>query len=308
VTYTTRSHRIGHWDIERPLTPWRKQKAEPETNSALHKGPGSGHLFQSIGNRSLVECFGCFPDFPDFSDQIRTRCQDLFARFPTRGCGLGALAFAHELEGLNLPDSLGNASADRRSEHFKSLDDAIGINQESAPHFNAGIFIVDAVYRSHFAAAIGEHGEGNSSLDHFRELIVVPHFVDKVAVHADGENLYTQFFEFSCFFGDRRNLSRSDKGKIAGIEAEYDPLPEVIRQLDVDEFALMIRWGGEIRSLASYFEHGTFLLCWGEWCRFRRCGGWFSDGSPCRPRAASLDFFCHGLSFRIVSHVADEQC
>jgi hypothetical protein len=53
--------------------------------------------------------------------------------------------------------------------------------------------------------------------------------MDKTAVGTCCKAFYTQFFQFCMLDGDRRQFSRSDKGEIARIEAEDDPLSFVIR-------------------------------------------------------------------------------
>ncbi len=148
----------------------------------------------------------------------------MFAGFPSRRCRLGAFCFADMLEGLNLPDAFHHISAYRRGENFKSLDDSIGINDESASCFYAGVFQIDTEDTAYFAATVGKHGEGNSSLNHFGEFMIIPHLVDKNTVHAHGKNFNPQFFEFVVFLCDRRDFCCSDKGEVAGIKTKYNPL------------------------------------------------------------------------------------
>jgi hypothetical protein len=56
--------------------------------------------------------------------------------------------------------------------------------------------------------------------------MVIPHFMDKDAVHAHGKNFDAQFFEFGIFLCDRRDFSGSDKGEVARIETQNDPFAE----------------------------------------------------------------------------------
>jgi hypothetical protein len=57
--------------------------------------------------------------------------------------------------------------------------------------------------------------------------MVVPHLVDKDAVHAHGEDFNTQLFEFFVFLGDRRDFRRSDKGEVTRVETQRHPFPEI---------------------------------------------------------------------------------
>jgi len=44
--------------------------------------------------------------------------------------------------------------------------------------------------------------------------------VNEHAVDAHGKNLHPQLLVVFVFFGNRRNLCRSDKGEVAGVETE----------------------------------------------------------------------------------------
>jgi hypothetical protein len=90
------------------------------------------------------------------------------------------------LEGLNLTDAFHDVASDRRRQHFKALNDAIGVDDEPAAGFHAGILKVNAKDVSDLAAAVGKHGEGDAAFDHFGKFMVIPHFVDKDAVHTHG--------------------------------------------------------------------------------------------------------------------------
>jgi hypothetical protein len=57
--------------------------------------------------------------------------------------------------------------------------------------------------------------------------------VGETAVGADGKDLYTQLLELGILDGNCRQFRRSDKGKVTGVEAQYDPLAAIVRQLDV---------------------------------------------------------------------------
>ena len=52
--------------------------------------------------------------------------------------------------------------------------------------------------------------------------------MDEDAVHAYGEKLNTQFMKFLMLIGDRRYFGCSDKGEVARIETEDDPLLQVL--------------------------------------------------------------------------------
>jgi hypothetical protein len=53
--------------------------------------------------------------------------------------------------------------------------------------------------------------------------------VGETAVGADRKNLNTQGLQLIIFDGNCRQFSRSDKGEIARVEADHDPLALVVR-------------------------------------------------------------------------------
>jgi hypothetical protein len=67
--------------------------------------------------------------------------------------------------------------------------------------------------------------------------MIIPHFMYKYAIDADGKDLYAKLLEFTNFFGDRRNFGRSDEGKIARVETQHNPLAQILRKFYLDEFA-----------------------------------------------------------------------
>ena len=115
---------------------------------------------------------------------------------------MSAFGFADDLERLDLPECFVDVSADGRCQDLESLDHAVRIDDETSPRIHSGIFIVNAVNGADPTAGIGQHREGNTAVNHFRQFMIVPHFVDEHAVDADGEDFDTQFFEFFVFFSN----------------------------------------------------------------------------------------------------------
>jgi len=93
-------------------------------------------------------------------------------------------------------------SPDRRSEHLVPLQYALGVDNESASGLDTRFLVVDSVDRSYLASRIGEHGEGDATLDHVRQLVVIPHFVNEYAVNAHGETLDIEPLELGILFSN----------------------------------------------------------------------------------------------------------
>src|SRR6056297_1995978 len=94
----------------------------------------------------LIERLVHRPDFPDPADQVGAGFQDRFARAPARRRGFGALAFADQLESLDLAQGFADVASHRRGEHFIGLHDPIGIDEESTAYVYASLFVMNAVH------------------------------------------------------------------------------------------------------------------------------------------------------------------
>jgi hypothetical protein len=141
------------------------------------------------------------------------------ARFPTSRGGFFSARSTHMLEGLNLPHRLCQAPAHWRCHHFHRLDNTIGVNDESSAQLNALGFIPYSIGASHIASLIRSHVEGDASIDHLAQLMIIPHLVHKVAVYTNGNHLNAQLLQHRIFIGDRRYFRCSDKGEITWVEA-----------------------------------------------------------------------------------------
>jgi len=111
---------------------------------------------------------------------------------------------------------LGKPAAHRRRQHLHRLDHAVGVDDESPAQLDSHVLVVDAVRLADVAGLVREHVERYAALDHFRQLVVVPHLVHEVAVHADGEDLDSEGLQLAVFVGDRRHLGRSHEGEVTG--------------------------------------------------------------------------------------------
>jgi hypothetical protein len=56
--------------------------------------------------------------------------------------------------------------------------------------------------------------------------------VYKAAIRTHRQDFNTQGFVFIVSGSNRCQLSRSDKGKVPGIETEYNPFPFIFREFD----------------------------------------------------------------------------
>ncbi len=148
---------------------------------------------------------------------------------PAGGRRFAALAFPHQLEGLNLSQGFADVPAYRRREDLVTLDRAVGVDDEASAIFDAGCLRHRRRTRLPHAA-VGQR-EGDPALHHVAQLVVIPHLVDVHAVDADGQNFDAQLLKLRIVIGDRRYFGRSDKGEIARIEAQHNPLAQIIRQL-----------------------------------------------------------------------------
>ncbi len=61
--------------------------------------------------------------------------------------------------------------------------------------------------------------------------MVIPHLVDKHAVHAHGKDFYAKALELLVMIGDRRYFRCSDEGEITWVKTEDNPFSKVIREL-----------------------------------------------------------------------------
>lgn len=94
-------------------------------------------------------------------------------------------------------------SAYRRRHDFISLHNAIRVNYEASAHLDTGIFIINAVEASNIAVLVRKHRIRNAALDHFGQLMIFPHFVDKDAVNTDGQDFYAKLLKLWEFVSDR---------------------------------------------------------------------------------------------------------
>jgi|WetSurMetagenome_2_1015567.scaffolds.fasta_scaffold220803_2 hypothetical protein len=134
---------------------WSKRlprKSLRDTPHSLQRGMSRNMcLFTCPGS---VERHAGFPDFPNFADEIRPRLERQLAGLPSRGRGFGAFAVADMLEGLDLAEALADVSSHRRGQDLKSLDDAVGIDNESPPRLDPRILQVHPVDGTHFSPAV----------------------------------------------------------------------------------------------------------------------------------------------------------
>ena len=125
-----------------------------------------------------------FPDLPNLSNQIWTGNQGRITGLPTGRCDLTGLD--NMLEGFYLAQKLGGIAANFRSEDFHGPDHKIGINYETAPDVDSSSFIVNAIYFAYFSSAVRDHGEGHSTINHFRKFFFLPDLMHKTAVCTEG--------------------------------------------------------------------------------------------------------------------------
>ncbi len=170
-----------------------------------------------------------FPDFPHSADQIRTGFQSHPTRLPLGGTGFRTLGGPNVLEGMDLPQGLRDISSDRRCQDLHGLNDAVRIDDESAPDIDSSLLIVDTVRAPQVPTGIGQEREGDAALDHFGEFGLMPDLVHEYGVDGTGENVDSKLGEFAVRSGDRRYFGRSDEGKIAWVKAQQDPLAQRIR-------------------------------------------------------------------------------
>ena len=132
------------------------------------------------------------------------------------------------LEGLHLANQFAHVAANLGGQHFHGAQGEIRVDDEAPADIDAGVFIVHAVNGAHAAALVGKQRVGYAARDHLGEFFFLPDLVREAAVGADGEHLNIQRLQFSIFDGNCRQFGRSDKGEIARVEADNDPLAFVI--------------------------------------------------------------------------------
>ncbi len=197
------------------------------------------HLFYEEV-RLFVKSHTGLPLFPDVTNQVGGGFQSFLSRSPSRRSCFGALFLPYQLECLHLSQGFRDVSSHRWGEHLKALDVAIGVNNKSSSGVHSRISVIDTISGTDQSASIGEHGVGYPAIHHFGELVVVPHLVDIDTVYAYRKDVYSKFFKFAVFFGDRRNFGSSDKGEIAGIKAQDYPFSEKLGKLYLDKVAIVI--------------------------------------------------------------------
>ena len=92
-----------------------------------------------------------------------------------------------------------------------------------------------------------------------------PRLVTVLAVGACADDGTVAFLELVLQARELADFCRADKGKVARIEKEYDPLPPIIRQTNLRERSIVVRGNlRKLRRLFSYFNH----CCVGCWCTY----------------------------------------
>ncbi len=147
-------------------------------------------LMENYSHDSMFNLLFRLPFFPNLTHQVGTRIQRFITGLPT---GRGDFArVAVVLESLQLADKFIRVASHRRGEHFHSLDDTVRIDDETSANINAALIVIDAVHLPDFTARIGKHRIRHAAVDHFGQLIFLPHLVDEVAVGADRKNFGIQ--------------------------------------------------------------------------------------------------------------------
>ena len=187
-----------------------------------------------------------FPHLPDFSYQFRAGLESSFAWLPARRSGLTGLS--HILESLELTDQLFGIASDRRSKNLHGLDDTVGVDDETATYVDPGGPVEYTVDFADTTLGIRQHGKRNPPLNHLGQFGFIPDLVRETAIRTDGQHLGVHFLEIIVFGCDRSQFRGSNKGEITWIEAQYNPLSFVVRELYLLEPALVVRSGLEIYS------------------------------------------------------------
>jgi hypothetical protein len=100
-------------------------------------------------------------------------------------------------------------------------------------------------------------------VNHLGEFFFLPNFVAEMTVGADGKYIYIQRLEFLVSDGNCRQFGRSNKGEVAGIETDQEPVAFVFGELDQLEAAVVEGHRFEVRGgLAYTSDHTRFLLRW----------------------------------------------
>ena len=178
------------------------------------------------------------------------------------------------------------------------LDHAVRVDDEATAQLDALVLVPHAEGAADVAGLVGRHVEGHAALDHLDQLVVVPHLVDEVAVHADGDDLDAQLLQHRVLVGDRRHFRRSDEGEVAGVEAEQHPLAQVVRELDVGERASVVgrglrNPGPSVRRERSCASVSFWVRCrCGRWCR-----RWLRAHDGARGAGATGGWVCHLASW-----------
>src|SRR4030042_3990114 len=106
------------------------------------------------------------------------------------------------LECLYLSDRFGNIAPYRRGQYLESLDVPIWIYNEPSSSLYTAVFIIYTVHFPNAAILVGQHREWYILIHHFREFIVIPHFMNIYTIDADRQYFDTESQQFRVFFSN----------------------------------------------------------------------------------------------------------
>ena len=132
---------------------------------------------------SIEQDLRLLPRVGDFSDQLRAWFQSLMAFFPSCRTNFIAIGLPDLPERPNLSEHLRNVPADRRSQHFCSLNYAVWIDYESSADIDILVRVEHLIDSTNLATRIGKHRKWNAIRHQFREFVLFPALMNEVTVN-----------------------------------------------------------------------------------------------------------------------------
>ena len=130
----------------------------------------------------------------------------------------------------NEPQNLVDAPSHGQVLHDVRPDEPVRINDECPPQRSTKPLQQDSVILRNLLGEIGKKG-----VFQLPKFLIDPCKVGKLAVRADPEDLRTFNREFALPPGELEDLGVSYRGEVQWVEKQDDPLPRVIRQLNLLE-------------------------------------------------------------------------
>lgn len=160
------------------------------------------------------------------------------------------------LEGLNQTQCLINAAANWQIVYGDLTQFLIAIDDEQATEWNARLLIQHAVVTGDLLRFVSQQWNIQTAQTTLLAWRIDPGQVAEVAVGRAGNQLATDFTEFSNTIGERNDLGWTNEGEVQWIEEEHQVFAFVLAQIDFFEFT--VNDGGAGKSWSWFIDGWHF--------------------------------------------------